>query len=403
MEKGQGLRKQMNAIGIIILIAIVSATPPIATDLCLPAIPDMPAYFNTSEAVVNLMLVGFFFFMAVGMLLLGPLSDKYGRKKVLVASLLVFAGCSALCSFAVNIWMLVALRVIQGLGGGGMVSIGTALVKDCFEGDMRAKVLVAAMAIGVVAPMFAPVLGAFILTFTTWQGTFVAQAVVALCALPLALRLVEPLAPEDRVTESLGRTLGRLVVVGRNKNFIFLLLCCALCSAPYMAYISSASYIYTGFFGLSKLEYSAFFAANAVVSAVGAWLVIAVQKRVAPRVSLPVSFGLSLLSGIGLLLVGHLSPFSFLAVYAVFTLCGGFIRPCVTAVLLEQQEGDTGSASSLINTTNTVLGSVGMLCATLPWSTYINGLGICITVAVAVAFAGLLVILLSGRFNIKGL
>ena len=399
---GNSAGRQLGAPGIIALVAILSAAPPIATDLCLPAIPDLPAFFNTGEAEVNFILVAFFFFMAVGTLVMGPLADKYGRKPVLFASLGLFMVTALACAFCSSIEVVIALRVVQGIGGGGMVALGTALVKDCFSGDMRQKVLVVTMAISVVAPMAAPVLGAAILTFTSWQGTFVAQTLAGLCAVPLALALKEPLPESERLSDGVVATLGRLVVVGRNKRFLLPLLVCAVCTAPYMTYISSASYIYTGFFQLDKVTYSLFFAANAALSALGSYLVIVVQDKVFPRRSLSFAMAASVVSGVLVIAVGPVSPFVFLATFALFTLAGGFIRPLITNILLLQQQGDTGSASSLINTVYTVYGAVGMMAATLPWSTYIFGLGLCVAVAAAFSLVGFL-LLGKSKLKIKGL
>ena len=397
MQKDQQLGKA----GLITLISILSAAPPIATDLFLPAVPDMPAYFNTSEAVINLVLLGFYFFMSIGMLILGPLSDKYGRRPVALASLFMFIIPSALCAVTPNIWLLIAERVVQGLGGGGMVALGTALVKDCFDGDDRTKVLTVTMAIGSVAPMAAPVLGAVILSFTTWQGTFIAQAVVGICALPLVFALKEPLSDDERVTESILHTLGRLVVVGKNPSFIWLLLLFCLFGGSYMGYVSSASYIYTDFFAMGKIEYSIFFAINSFMAVIGSMLVSPIQRRFNPKYSLAGVFVAGAIAGALVLFIGSTGPVAFLVAYAIYTIGIGFIRPSATAVLLEQQARDTGSASSLINMFYALLGSIGMAAITLPWASYIQGLGFMICGCSIVALIGW-VVLLKSPVKMKG-
>ncbi|MBE6464103.1 MAG: multidrug effflux MFS transporter [Eggerthellaceae bacterium] len=366
-----------------------------------PAMISMPEFFDTTASVVNFALVGFFF-MAVGMLIIGPMSDKFGRKPLIMISLVAFVVFACLCAMASNIYLLIASRVVQGFAGGGMVALGTALVKDCFEGKTRERALVVVMAIGVLAPMLAPVLGALILSFASWRGTFIGMAVVAVFAVPFALRLVEPLAPEDRISEGVVHSLGRLIVVGKNKAFILLLLIVALHGAPFMTYISAVSYVYIDFFNLSAVQYSLFFAANAALSAVGAFLVEPIQKVWSKRQALLVCIALTVISGVLIIVVGRMSPWVFLATFGLNTLGGGVVRPIATVVLLDQQEKDTGSASALINFIITVLGSGGMLLAMAPWTDYVVGIGIAVFACCGIALLGL-VALLRSNIEIKGL
>ena len=394
--------KQLPKPALIALIVLLSMAPPLATDLFLPAVPSMPEFFDTTASVVNFALVGFFFFMAVGMLVIGPMSDKFGRKPLIMISLVAFIVFACLCAMAPNIYLLIASRVVQGFAGGGMVALGTALVKDCFEGKTRERALVVVMAIGVLAPMLAPVLGAVILQFASWRGTFVGMAVVAVFAVPFALRMVEPLAPEDRITEGIAHSLGRLIVVGKNKAFILLLLIVALHGAPFMTYISAVSYVYIDFFNLSAVQYSLFFAANAALSAVGAFLVEPIQKIMPKRQALLVCIALTVVSGVLIIAVGRMSPWVFLVTFGLNTLGGGVVRPIATVVLLDQQEKDTGSASALINFIITVLGSGGMLLAMAPWTDYVVGIGIAVFACCGIALLGLIALLRSS-IQVKGL
>ena len=394
--------KQLKPAALIALICAVSVVPPVATDLFLPALPSMPAYFGESEATLNLVLVAFFICMAIGMLVLGPLSDKHGRKPVLLTSIGTFIVFSIVCALSSNVWVLITARVFQGFGGGGMVSIGTALVKDCFEGVQRARVLVAVMAIGVIAPTASPVLGAIILRFTTWQGTFVAQALFAICSLPLALLLKESLPEDERISDKLSATLGRLIVVAKNKSFIYLLIIASLAAACYMTYVSSASYIYIDYFHLSTLTYSIYFAVNSILSVLGALLVVYAQKHFKAKTSLTAILTVCLFSGVLILTIGSHSANTFLISYAFFTIAEGFIRPFTTNILLDQQKGDTGSASSLINTLNTAFSSGAMLLASAPFSTRIIGLGTCITISALIALAAFF-LLMKSKIPIKGL
>ena len=166
----------MNKRFIIVLIAFMNMIVPLSLDMYLPAVPHMTAAFNTTESTVNLTLVGFFFFMAIGTLIFGPLSDKYGRRGLLVAGTLVYTIFSAACALATSIWLLIIARVLQALGAGCMVAISTAMIKDCFDRRTRNTILAVVQAMAVIAPMLAPIVGAFIVTHAGWRATFAVLA-----------------------------------------------------------------------------------------------------------------------------------------------------------------------------------------------------------------------------------
>lgn len=371
----------------IALIVALGAAPPIATDLYLPALPQMPGIFDASEALINLTLMGFFLFMALGTLIFGPVSDKFGRKRPLLVATIMFAAFGAVSGMCSNIWLLIGARILQGVGGGGMVAISMALVKDCFQGKVREKVLVLIQAMGVIAPMCAPMLGSVILSFASWRATFYFQALLGLASLLLIVPMAEPLAKADRTDEGVLRTVGRLFVVGKNKSFLIILLMTAVLALPYMGYISCASYIYIDFFGLSTYQYSVFFAINAAVSVVGAGLALVIGGKIPTKTIISGVIVISLASGVALVAFGELSPFAFLIIFGIYGLMGSVSRPFTTNILLEQQDGDTGSASSLINFVFNVGGSIGMVAATLPWPTYILGLGVMATIVSTIALA----------------
>lgn len=144
--------------------------------------------------------------------------------------------------------------------------------------------------------------------------------------------------------------------------------------------------IYIEYFGLSKTAYSLFFATNAAASMAGPLVYIRIHGKVAPRKLITTAFSVSLCAGLSVLLLGRLRPLAFLLSFMPFSFCSSLIRPLTTSILLSQQEGDTGSASSLINFVNTAMGSVGMALGSLPWSNFVTGLG---TIASSTSFLAL--------------
>jgi len=223
--------------GLIFLITILSMIPPLATDLYMPALPDMVTYFDTTTSMTSLTMTFFFIFMAIGTLVLGPVSDKYGRKPVLVWSTVATLLCSVICAFSPSITFLICIRAIQAFGSGGMIAIGSALVKDSFEGPEMGKVLSITQALMFIAPVLAPILGASILQVADWRMTFIALAALNAITLIFVLLLEETLPADKRIQESTLRSILGLTKVIRNPVFTFILVISGILTAPFMAYL----------------------------------------------------------------------------------------------------------------------------------------------------------------------
>ncbi len=389
--------------GMIVFIAFMGMFIPLSIDLYLPAMPSMAQYFQTTSAMINLTLVAFFVFFAIGIIVFGPLSDKYGRKKILVIGLILYIGGSIACALALSIYQLIVFRVLQGLGAGNITSIATALVKDCFSGKMKSKILAIVQVMGVLAPMVAPIAGALILQIGgTWRDTFWVLAVTGVLNGFLVFLFQESLPKEKRYQGTLIGSLQRLLIVGKNPGFTFFLLIAAVLSAPYMAYVAMSSYIYENTFALSVQAYSYFFAANSAFAILGPIVYIRSIGRFSPRLFTQCCFGVAFISGLSLFFFGNHSPWLFLMTFLPFTLVEGAIRPLSTDILLEQQKEDIGAASSLINAVHTILGSVGMVLCSFAWNNMIDMLGIMIISSVVLAIL-LWIILMYSTMKVIGL
>ena len=371
-------QKYLKKAGTILFIVIMNMFAPLSLGMYLPAVPTMADYFHTTKVLVNFSLVGFFFFFAIGIILSGPLSDKHGRKTSLTVGGILYVGASLACAESVSIYMLIISRILQALGAGAMVAISTALVKDCFDGSIRQKVLAIVQGMSVLAPMLAPLAGALILKYFSWRATFRVLVGIGVLCLILTAALQETLPPEERTDGDLGQSLKRLAAVGKNRSFRYLLLVAALAAAPYLAYISVCSYIYIDYFGVSQQVYSYYFAFNSGFAVLGPCLYIFGTKRVRDRTLLTFLILLAEFAGVSMFFAGRISPLVFMLTFLPFTLAEAAIRPLSTNILLDQQKGDTGSASSLINFTQTVFGSIGMFLGGLPWPNFNRGLSIII-------------------------
>ena len=342
MNTAENIKKQkfLGKKGMVLFITLMNMFIPLSTDLYLPALPTMSTHFDASASLVNLTLVSFFFFFAVGTILLGPLCDKYGRRKVLLISSAMYTLASASCALSPNVYVMIAARVFQGISAGGIISASTVLVKDCFAGRQRETILAVVQSASGLAPMLAPVLGALLLQITDWRGAFEVLTLAGLIVFVLSFLYQETLPEEERLTESAFASLGKLVTVGKNMGFFVPCIIFSLYNFAFMGYISVSSYIYVDFFGLSEQMYSYFFAVNALVSLLGPVIYVRFLTKMSKQKIMPLLFWIG---------------------FAPFTFFGSLIRPFSSNLLLEQQKGDTGSASSLLNGIFTVIGSVGMM------------------------------------------
>lgn len=396
MDTKQNIAKQkfLGMKGLVLFITLMNMFIPLSTDLYLPALPTMSTYFHVSSALTNLTLVSFFFFYAVGTLFWGPMSDKYGRKKILLIGTIFYVFASAACAVSLNVYMLIAARIVQGIGAGAITAVSMALIKDCFSGKQRETILAIVQSVAGLAPMIAPVLGAILLQFTDWRGSFIVLTVVGLLCLLLAFLYQETLSDEERYEGTVLGSLGRLVAVGKNIGFLVPCIIFSLYNLAFMGYIAMSSYIYVDVFGLSEQLYSYFFAANAALSMIGPMLYVRFMTGFDKKKFALTCFALYAVCGIFIVVLGGNAPFLFWLGFAPFSLAGTITRPFGTNIMLDQQSGDTGSASSLINGVATVLGSVGMMCAAM-WDNIVAGLGIMICLTGIVSILGWLLLMRS--------
>lgn len=380
MNKTEGIetvvtQKYLGNAGLMAFITLMNMFIPLSTDLYLPALPSMGMNFDSNAAIINLTLSAFFFFYALGMLIWGPLSDKYGRKPILIAGTLIYLLSSVFCATAKDIYWLIVARAIQGIGAGGVTSVSVAMIKDCFTGKKRESILAITQSMSALAPMLAPIVGVFIIQYVGWRGTFWTLGIIAVGNLVLTLLYQETLQENERNKGSIWATMGRLFVVARNKSFFIPAVIFSLSAFPFMGYIAVSSYIYIDYFGISEKAYSYFFATNACISIAGPIIYVRYLSGCKKNTVALGAFGLSLISGVLVMKIGTLSPVVFLLSFIVMSLTGAAIRPFSTNILFDQLKGDTGSAASLMGILFTVMGSGGMLAASMPWGNIVISLG----------------------------
>lgn len=367
-------QKYLGDKGLMVFIVFLSAFIPLSTDLYLPALPGMAKNFSAPASLVNLTIILFFIFYAAGTLFWGPLSDKYGRKKILLTGLIIYTSAGILCALADNLILLIIWRILQAIGCGASVAVSTAIVKDVYSGRKREMVLALVQSMSMIAPIVAPVLGALIIQFLSWHGVFWALSLFGLVAILGAFLLQETM--EHKGTGTVLHSLGRLVVVARNPRFISLLITFSLGAIPMLSFVSGSSYIYVNTFGLTEQVYSYYFAANAIFLVLGPLFYIVLSRFLKKDTIIIVCFAVAALSGLLVTIFGGMQPWMFALTLLPASFFGGISRPPSTNLLLDQQHEDTGSASSLMGFTFTVLGSIGMVLISLDWVSRIVIIGV---------------------------
>ena len=366
-------QKYLGDKGLVALIAFLSAFVPLSTDLYLPALPGMALYFDVSADLANLTLILFFVFFAGGMLLWGPLSDKYGRRPVLLAGLAIYTAASLGCAASSDIHHLIAFRILQAVGGSGAFAVATAMIKDVFDSKSREPILATVQSMVLISPMAAPVLGALLLKFVSWKGVFWTLALIGLVAIAGSLALVETI--DQRNTGSMAQALGRIFKVAKNPGFTSLLILFSLPGISVMAFIAESSYIYINGFGLSPQVYSYYFAVNAMGMISGPMIYMRISRRRRRRSIIVASFASIMASGILISSFGGFQPWLLAMALLPATISASCVRTPATNLMLEQQRGDTGSAAALMSCFGIFMGCVGMVVISLNWTNPILVLG----------------------------
>ncbi len=249
---------------LVLVLGALIALGPLTIDMYLPAFPALAAELDASDSAIQLTLTGMLAGLAVGQLVIGPLSDALGRKRPLVAGLVTHAVASVLAALAPTISVLAGVRVVQGLAGAAISVVAMATVRDLFSGNAVARLMSRLMLVIGLAPILAPSLGGLILEWTTWRGIFGVLAVAAVVLTFVAvLGLRETLPPERRHAPDLGRTLRTYRSLLTDGSFMALVLIGGLMMSAMFAYVAGSSFVLQDGYGLDELAFGLVFGANA--------------------------------------------------------------------------------------------------------------------------------------------
>ena len=342
---------------LVCLLAMLSAFGPFVTDMYLPALPQLQDFFGTDASMVQLSLSTSMFGLAVGQVFFGPLSDKYGRKPVVIASLWIFIVSSIACIYAWSIEFFVAMRLLQGIGGSGGIVLSRSIATDRYWGEKLAKMMAIIGAINGIAPVTAPVLGGMMTDSLGWRGIFTLLMAIGIMLLVGSHIMQESLAADKRSPDGIVRTFASFGKILRNRRFVCLLLQYGFTGGVFFSYIASSPFVIQQHYGFSPFAFSVIFGLNALVIGVAA---ACLMKFKTPELCThTASVGLVVASV--LMLIAMLSGASFAAYEALVVVLLACKRLCFTstvAMAMNEEHNNAGAASALVGAMIFLFGGV---------------------------------------------
>lgn len=342
---------------LVIYLAGLSAFGSFVNDMYLPSLPSMKEFFHCSVSTVQLGLTMGMIGLGGGEILLGPISDKYGRKPVLIITLLVFIAAAVVSVFSPTIEFFLWCRLAQGLGASGGYFLARTIPADFYSGRMLARTMAIVGAINGIAPASAPVLGGFISTSFTWRGVFWALAGIAVVLLIFSRQLKESLPPNHRSTRSLGATFGNYLTLLRNRRFMTHVMLKGVALGFLFAYISSAPFIMQTKFHFSQVVFGCIVGANAIFVAVGAML--ALKFKVLKRAAFVGGIVIAATAIAGAILMVSIDYFwAYELPLLPILFCLGMIFTVGNTLAMNEGRDDAGGASAVIGLMGYVVGAI---------------------------------------------
>ncbi|MFE7699450.1 multidrug effflux MFS transporter [Microbacterium keratanolyticum] len=352
----------------IVLLGALTALGPFTIDLYLPAFPVLEADFQTTAAAIQLTLTGTMIGFAVGQLVVGPLSDKVGRRIPLIAVTALHVLASAAAAFAPDLGLLSAARVFMGIGAAAGGVVAMAIVRDLFGGRRLVIMLSRLALVSGVAPVIAPLIGSMLLTVMPWRGIFVVLAAYGAVMLVAAIILIPETLPKERRHDRGSTTvLQRYRSVFSDRVFIGVLIIGGMTFSGLFSYLSASPFLFQQTHGLDAQQYGVLFAVNSLGVVVGVQVASRLATRFGPQWVLAFSTAVLLLAGAAIIVTDQLGLGLWGTVIPLFvfmTACG-FTFPNVQVLALDRHGKAAGTAASILGAVN--FGVAGLITPIVGW------------------------------------
>lgn len=338
-------------LGIAAILGSLSALGPLSIDMYLPAFPQIAEELNATASLTQLSLTACLVGMALGQLVIGPISDIKGRRKPLLIGMLIYTLVSLLCILSSSIWGFIILRFVQGFAGAAGLVISRASVRDLYSGPELIRFMATLMVINGAAPILAPVIGGEIIGFFSWKGVFGALSLFGIMMLiGIYTSLQETLPAERRSSGGLKHTLNTFGTLLKDRSFMGFVLTQGFIMASMFAYISGSSFVLQEIYELSVREYSLVFGINGLGIVVLGQVAGRLAHRIPGNTMLMTGLLYSITGAIILLLTILLhGPFVFILIGLFIVISSvGLINTTANSLALEEQGTRAGSASAML-------------------------------------------------------
>jgi MFS transporter, DHA1 family, multidrug resistance protein len=344
------LNKNETSPGLTLLLGILIAFSALGTDLYVPAMPDAAASFGAPVSATQLTLTTYFLGIALGQVVWGPLSDRFGRRPVLLAALAIMLVITGAAPWTPSIGALTGLRLVQGFAMAGAVVIARSIVRDLHSHEQAARLLARMMIVFSFVPICAPVIGAFLTQSAGWRAVFWTYAAIAaglLVAVAAGLRETAPAERRSARPADIARTLRGIVTDRRFLAPILLFLCCQM---GILSWVASSSFTLAAA-GVSISAYGWMFAGVMLGQITGAWAASRFVLRLGSARLLRTGAALVVAGGFaaaGLAWMGMSHWAALVVPFAVLLFGTALILPSATSLALSPFPQAAGAASSLI-------------------------------------------------------
>ncbi|KRN29025.1 Permease of the major facilitator superfamily protein [Lactobacillus selangorensis] len=247
---------------VIFLLGTLSAFGPLSMDMYLPALPELERQLHTTTSLAQLTITACIFGLAAGQLIIGPMSDRWGRRGPLLFGLALFTVTAFGAALTTNVFVLIGLRFLQGIAGSAGQVLSRSITRDLFVGPQLTQFFAILMAINGIFPILAPILGGFILSFTTWKGIFWLLTVVGVILIVAVWFGLPETLPKDKRVASWRNILADIHALLHDRNFMTYVLTQGFVYAALFSYISGASFVFQDIFHMSAQMFSVLYAIN---------------------------------------------------------------------------------------------------------------------------------------------
>lgn len=347
--------------GLALLLGLFSTLGPFTIDMYLPAFPEIAHNFNTSASLVQFSLTACLLGLGIGQLVMGSLSDVYGRRNPLLISMAVYIISSLACAFAPNIGLLILFRFAQGFSASAGIVISRAIARDLYSGHELTKFFSLLLLVGNLGPLAAPIAGSGILSFTTWIGVFIALSLLGIYLWAMTKwRLKETLPAERREKPNFANQLRSYGMLLRDRQFVGYMLAQGIMIAGVFAYVSGTPFIYQNIYGVTPAVFALLFGSNGISLIIGSQLVGRMAHRISEQAFLLFGLWVALSASIVVLVVAVFhGPLFALVIPLFFFVCSiGITSTAAFPLAMERQANMAGSAAALLGVIPFLLGAV---------------------------------------------